>query len=60
MFLKPSCVEICGILFVIYGSSVFSSVLLLLREVTMGLYDVPMFMSLFGFGTGMMFANFHV
>ena len=26
----------------------------------MGLYDVPMFMSLFGFGIGMMFANFHV
>ena len=26
----------------------------------MGLYDVPMFMSLFGFGIGMMFASFHV
>ena len=26
----------------------------------MGLYDVPMFMSLFGFGFGMMFASFHV
>ena len=28
----------------------------------MGLYDVPMFMSLFGFGIGigMMFARFHV
>ena len=25
----------------------------------MGLYDVPMFMSLFGFGIGMMFASFH-
>ena len=32
--------------------------LLSLREV--GLYDVPMFMSLFGFGIGMMFASFHV
>ena len=26
----------------------------------MGLYNVPMFMSLFGFGIGMMFASFHV
>ena len=26
----------------------------------MGLYDVPMFMSLFGFGIGMMFASFHI
>ena len=33
LLLKPCCVEICGILFVMYGSSVFSSVLLLLREV---------------------------
>ena len=26
----------------------------------MGLYDVSMFMSFYGFGIGMMFANFHV
>ena len=31
--LKPSCVEMCGILFVMYDSSVFSSILLLQREV---------------------------
>ena len=31
--LEPCCVEICGTLFVMYGSSVFSSVLLSLREV---------------------------
>ena len=30
------------------------------RSNGMGLYDVPMFMSLFGFGIGMMFASFHV
>ena len=48
---KPFCVEICWMLFVMYRSSVFSSVLLLL-------YDVPI--SLFGFGIGMMFASFHV
>ena len=33
LLLKQCCVEICGILFVVYGSSVFSSVLLSLREV---------------------------
>ena len=46
--LKSWCVEMCGMLFVMYGSS------------EMGLYDVPMFMCLFGFGIGMMFASFHV
>ena len=33
LLLKPCCVEMCGILFVMYGSSVFSSVFLLVREV---------------------------
>ena len=37
---------------------VSSPVLLSLRE--MGLYDMPMCMSLFGFGIGMMFGSFHV
>ena len=31
LLLKPCCVEMCGMLFVMYGSSVFSSVLLSLR-----------------------------
>ena len=33
LLLKPCCVEMCGMLLVMYGSSVFSSVLLSLREV---------------------------
>ena len=33
LLLKPCCVEMCGMLFVMYGSSVFSSVLLSLKEV---------------------------
>ena len=33
LLLKPCCVEMCVMLFVMYGSSVFSSVLLSLREV---------------------------
>ena len=61
LLLKPCCVEMCGMLFVIYGSSVFSSVFFAITERSeMGLYDVPMFMSLFDFGIGMMFASFHV
>ena len=33
LLLKPCCVQMCGMLIVMYGSSVFSSVLLSLREV---------------------------
>ena len=50
LFLKPCCVEMCGMLFVMYGSSVFSSVFAIAESRDMGLYDVPIFMSLFGFG----------
>ena len=55
LLLKPCCVEM---LFVMYGSSVFSSVFAITERSEMGLYDVPMFMSLFGIG--MMLASFHV
>ena len=33
LLLKPCCMKMCGILFTMYGSSVFSNVLLSLREV---------------------------
>ena len=55
LLLKPWCVEMCRMLFVMHGSSVFSSVLVITERSEMGLYDVPMFMSLFGFGIGMVF-----
>ena len=58
--LKPCCVEMCGILFVIYGSSVFFSHFAITKRNEMGLYDVPMFMPLLGLGTGMIFASFHM
>ena len=58
--LKPSCVEMSGMLFVMYGSSVCSSVFAITERSEMGLYDVPMFMSLCGSGIGMMFDSFHV
>ena len=60
LLLKLFCVKMCGILFVMYGSSVFSSVFAITERSEMDLYDVPMFMSLFGFGIGMMFSSFHV
>ena len=55
LLLKPCCVEMCGMLFVIYGSSVFSSVFAITERSEVGLYDVSMFMSLFGFGIGIIF-----
>ena len=60
LLLKPCCVEMCGMLFVVYGSSVFSSVFAITERSEMGLYYVNMFMSLFGFGIPIMFASFHV
>ena len=43
-----------------YGNSVFYSVFAILEISKMGLYNVPMFMYLVGFGTGVMFASVHV
>ena len=43
--LKPCRVE----MFVMYGSSIFSSVFAITKRSEMGLYDVPMFMSFFFF-----------
>ena len=58
LLMKLCCMEMCGMLFVMYGSSVFSSIFAITERSEMGLYDVPMFMSLFGIG--IMFASFHV
>ena len=60
LLLKPCCVEMYGVLFVMYWNSVFSCVFAITERSEMGRYDVPMFMSLFGFRIGMMFASFHV
>ena len=50
LLLKHVCDVVCDV----YWSSVFSSVFAITERNEMGLYDVPMFMSLFGFGIGMM------
>ena len=57
---KAMLVETCGMLFVMYVSSVFSNVFAITERSEMDLYDVPMLMSLFGFGIGMIFTGFHV
>ena len=43
LLLKPCCVEMCGVLFVMYGSCVFSSVFAITDRSEMGLYDVHVF-----------------
>ena len=40
--LKPCCVDMREMLFVMYGSSVFSSVFAITERSEMGLYGVPM------------------
>ena len=60
LLLKPCCVDMCGMLFVMYGSSVFLCVFSITERSEMGLYVVPMFRSLFSFEIGMMFASFQV
>ena len=57
LLLKPCCVEICGMLFVVYGSSVLSSVFAITERSEMARYDVHMFMSLFGFGMMLLFSD---
>ena len=47
-------------MFGIFGSSDFSSIFAITERSEMGLYDVPMFISLLGFGISMMFTHFHV
>ena len=52
LLLYPCCVVMCGMLSVIKGTSIFSSVLAIVYIREIGLYKVPMWLSLFGFGIG--------
>ena len=45
---------------VMYGRRIFSSVLAITERMDMGMYEVPLFMSVVGFGMGTMLANFHM
>ena len=59
LVLNPCCVVMFGMFCVIYGRITFSRVFTITDRRDIGLYDVPMLMSLLGLGTGMMLANFH-
>ena len=52
-------VDICGMLFVMYGSSIFSSSFAITERSEIALYNVPMLVWLYGFGIGMMFYGFN-
>ena len=52
------CCDVC-MFCVMYGRITFSSVFAITNRRDIGLYDVPVFMSLLGLGIGMMLASFH-
>ena len=56
--LNPCCAVTFGMFSVMQGRITFSSVFAITDRRDIGLYDVPMLMSLFGLGIGMMFASF--
>ena len=58
--LYPCCMGVFGMLTVMYGIRLFSSVFAITERGDMGLYEVPLFVSLLGFGIGTMLANFHL
>ena len=58
--LYPCCMGVFGLFAVMSGKMLFSSVFAITERRDMGLYGVPLSVSLLGFGTGTMLANFHV
>ena len=58
--LYPCCMGVFGMFAVMQGRRLFSSVFAITERRDMGLYEVPLSVSLLGFGMGTMLANFHV
>ena len=58
--LYPCCMGVFGMFAVMLGRRLFSSVFAITERRDMGLYEVPLSVSLLGFGIGTMLANFHV
>ena len=58
--LYPCCMGVFGMFAVMLGRRLFSSVFAITERRDMGLYEVPLFVSLLGFGTVTMLDNFHV
>ena len=56
----PCCLGVFGMFAVMYGIRHFSSVIEITERRDMGLYEVPLSMSLLGFGMGTLLANFHM
>ena len=58
--LYPCCMGVFGMVAVMYRRRLFSSVFAITERRDKGLYEVPLSVSLLGFGIGTMLANFHV
>ena len=58
--LYPCSVGVFGMFAVMQGRMLFSSILAITERRDMNLHEVPLFMSLLGFGMGTMLANFHM
>ena len=58
--LYPCFVGVFGMFAVMSGRRLFSSVFAITERRDMGLYEVPLSMSLLGYGMGSMLANFHI
>ena len=58
--LYPCCMGVFGMFAVMKGRRLFSSVFAITYRWDMSLYEVPLSVSLLGFGIGTMLANFHV
>ena len=58
--LYPCCMGVFGMFAVMLGRRLFSSIFAITERRDMGLYEVPLSVSLLGFGIGTMLANFHV
>ena len=56
----PCCVGVFGMFAVMEGRRLFSSVFEITKRMDMGLYEVPLSMSLLDLGKGTMLANFHM
>ena len=59
LVLNPCYIVMFGMFCVMYGRITFSSVFAITDRRDIGLYDVPVLMSLLGLGIGMMLASFH-
>ena len=59
LVLNPCCVVMFGMFCVMYGRITFASIFIITDSRDIGLYDVPMLMSLLGLEIRMMLASFH-